>query len=344
MAPNLKNGVNPLTWNVPISNKDGTPTNEFMRKWLQQQTSNSSVPDLTTAAAVSARLDLLGTLPGMLLERGATAWGGLASPADATKFLNGAALPAYAAVKDSDLALTDITTNNVSITAHGFAPKAPNDATKFLNGTGSYSVPAGSVSSAAASIQDDGTNLYVALSDADGQLILDGSGDPVFVAEVLPRTALPPLEVDILVRPSASAAAVTGDNTTYQLLFGTVIKNVGGAWNPATSVFTAPSAGLYVFICSSLLTNINASTHNDTNIQAIGSVIGTVYSAIQCGTVLANSSGQLGQEGTFQLSLALHETVTFNAQVSGSVKDVGVFGAATPQLFTYLSGYKVLGS
>lgn len=56
------------------------------------------------------------------------------SPADATKFLNGAATPAYAAVKESDLATTDVTTNDVTSTKHGLAPKAPADATKFLNG------------------------------------------------------------------------------------------------------------------------------------------------------------------------------------------------------------------
>lgn len=46
-------------------------------------------------------------------------------------------------VADADLSLTDITTNNVSTTKHGFAPKLPNDATKFLDGTGAYSVPSG---------------------------------------------------------------------------------------------------------------------------------------------------------------------------------------------------------
>lgn len=56
------------------------------------------------------------------------------SPADATKFLNGAATPAYANVKDSDLATTDVTSNNVGSTKHGFAPKSPADATQFLNG------------------------------------------------------------------------------------------------------------------------------------------------------------------------------------------------------------------
>lgn len=56
------------------------------------------------------------------------------SPADATKFLNGAATPAFAQVKGSDLSMSDVTTNNVSSTAHGFVPKSPADATQFLNG------------------------------------------------------------------------------------------------------------------------------------------------------------------------------------------------------------------
>jgi hypothetical protein len=65
-----------------------------------------------------------------------------ATPSDATQFLNGAATPAFAQVKDTDLALTDVTGNNVSTTKHGFVPKAPNDATKFLNGLGAWAAPA----------------------------------------------------------------------------------------------------------------------------------------------------------------------------------------------------------
>lgn len=65
------------------------------------------------------------------------------SPSDATKFLNGAATPAFAQVKDSDLSTTNITTNNVTTAKHGFAPILPNDATKFLDGTGAYTVPPG---------------------------------------------------------------------------------------------------------------------------------------------------------------------------------------------------------
>jgi hypothetical protein len=47
------------------------------------------------------------------------------------------------AATDATLSTTDITTNNVSTTKHGFAPKAPNAAAQFLNGVGGYSVPGG---------------------------------------------------------------------------------------------------------------------------------------------------------------------------------------------------------
>ena len=46
-------------------------------------------------------------------------------------------------ITDATLSFSDITTNDVSTTKHGFAPKAPNDATKYLDGTGNYSTPAG---------------------------------------------------------------------------------------------------------------------------------------------------------------------------------------------------------
>lgn len=56
---------------------------------------------------------------------------------------NAAGNPAFGAVVEADVTLADNTTNNVSTTKHGFAPKSPNDATKYLDGSGAYSVPAG---------------------------------------------------------------------------------------------------------------------------------------------------------------------------------------------------------
>jgi hypothetical protein len=46
---------------------------------------------------------------------------------------------------DATIAMSDITTNNVSTSLHGWTPKAPNDTTKFLRGDAIWAVPAGAI-------------------------------------------------------------------------------------------------------------------------------------------------------------------------------------------------------
>jgi hypothetical protein len=43
-----------------------------------------------------------------------------------------------APITEATLSLSDVTTNNVSTTKHGFTPKAPNDTTKYLRGDGAW--------------------------------------------------------------------------------------------------------------------------------------------------------------------------------------------------------------
>lgn len=57
----------------------------------------------------------------------------------------GAVVAAANDYSEADLSFTNITTNNVSTSKHGFAPILPNDATKYLDGTGAYSVPGGAI-------------------------------------------------------------------------------------------------------------------------------------------------------------------------------------------------------
>lgn len=76
-----------------------------------------------------------------------SAFGGIANNTTATdKFLRqvSTGTPSFEQVTDADLSLSNITTNDVSTSKHGFAPILPNDATKYLDGTGAYTVPAGS--------------------------------------------------------------------------------------------------------------------------------------------------------------------------------------------------------
>lgn len=49
-------------------------------------------------------------------------------------------------ISDATISTTDITTNNVSITKHGFAPKAPNNTTTFLRGDATWAAPPGGAS------------------------------------------------------------------------------------------------------------------------------------------------------------------------------------------------------
>lgn len=46
-------------------------------------------------------------------------------------------------VQEDNIYLNDVTTNDVSITKHGYAPKAPNDTSKFLRGDGTWNAPPG---------------------------------------------------------------------------------------------------------------------------------------------------------------------------------------------------------
>lgn len=64
------------------------------------------------------------------------------------------ALAYKATVAESDLAFTDVTTANVSTTAHGLTPKAPNDTSKFLRGDGTWAAVPGGMTKYAVTVGD----------------------------------------------------------------------------------------------------------------------------------------------------------------------------------------------
>lgn len=67
-------------------------------------------------------------------------------------------------IAEAALALTDVTTANASITAHGFLPKLSNVVTEFLNGTGAFSTPAGGGDVTLAGLQTFITNIKTFMS------------------------------------------------------------------------------------------------------------------------------------------------------------------------------------
>lgn len=82
------------------------------------------------------------------------------TPVPNTRTVNGQALSSNVSVTDANLSTSDVTTNDLSITKHGFAPKAPNDTSKFLRGDGSWAAPGGGAGSTLKWVSTGDTSLY----------------------------------------------------------------------------------------------------------------------------------------------------------------------------------------
>jgi hypothetical protein len=119
-------------------------------------------------------------------------------------------------VTETGISLSDVTTANVSITKHGFAPKAPNDVTKYLDGTGLYSIPAGG----------GGSSLLTTKGDVFGYSTVNARIPVGADGQVLTADSVQTLGVKWGAMP---AVIVTGpstrNNVTASRVIGSVYQN-----------------------------------------------------------------------------------------------------------------------
>lgn len=258
-AVTKKNTVNRLDYNIPIVHADGRPTEEFQRKWLQQASTNAAIPDVTTISGVSAILDLITAAKGSLLTRGITNWQGLPPATGHDGWL--------------------LTFNNTS--------GLPEWRQLLLTG-----IPA--------AIWIDGAGVgYMALVDANGQEVLDGSGNAIYITNpTLPEAMLPlgsssafgAVKVD-----NSSIAAVLGIITTkfnglyltlsaihnytaggaYQkALYDVITLDSQGAYSAITGKFTPTKAGTYLVFCVGQAQAVTAMTQANMIVSKNGTVGG----------------------------------------------------------------------
>ncbi len=129
---------------------------------------------------------------------------------------------------------------------------------------------------------------------------------------------------------------VTGDGTSYTILFDSAVINQGSHYNTGTGIFTAPVAGFYSFSANVLVGDIG--THNECILFFTGNVNQT--RASNCNPSAMKTGGnQLSVGGSFFINMAANDTMKIVLYVAGSTKTVDVQGDASQlNAFTQFSG------
>ena len=107
----------------------------------------------------------------------------------------------------------------------------------------------------------DGAVAYIDYNHSTNELSLTGNGNTALKIDSAGRVTKP-LQPTFVVSPSSNSGTI-GADTTYDIVAGTEIKDIGGNWSSAT--FTAPITGSYLFTHS-----INVANYDhDNNYSAV---------------------------------------------------------------------------
>ena len=241
-----------------------------------------------------------------------------------TKSITGANIKAL--VTDANLTTTDITTNNVSTSKHGFAPKAPNDSTKFLDGTGAWSTPASGgltqFTEAANSSAPNGTvpvnslTATGAATNIDAAIVPKGTG--ALLANIPDNTATGgnkrgQYAVDWQMLRNANTQVANGNQSAI----------VGGGYNTVSGAnsFTGAGQGLQVSGTN------GAAFGQNSNVSGNHS-----FAAGSSNTVSGNFSCSFGESNT------VSRAHSFSAGILNSISSSAVYAFATGYQNTVTQG------
>jgi hypothetical protein len=228
------------------------------------------------------------------------------SPADATKFLNGAATPAYAAVKDSDLSTSNVTANDVSTAKHGFAPKGTGTGTKYLDDTGAYSTVPGTPGGGS------GTGFPWGGDGSDGVLDFDGTNT---FSGIATTTGAAPNLVYSLVRDIYP--------TTLTVESGKTLKTVSFRIFASVSVTVNGTLRNNGGVGSTFLGGNSAENALAGTLPLAGTSTGTSGGAGGAGSTTNGSQGAVGATGRAGANSIILTAATFSSWNSGKGGDVG---------------------
>jgi hypothetical protein len=125
---------------------------------------------------------------------------------------------------------------------------------------------------------------------------------------------------------SAPAYDVTGDGTSYKIIFDTELVDRGSNYNPTTAVFTAPVTGLYRLTARALIVDL-AAAHNS-HVLSI-STSNRDYNQNDAFPAASNPFVTQRELAVSVLAdMDIGDTAIVNLSVGGSTKVVDVYGGA----------------
>ena len=143
---------------------------------------------------------------------------------------------------------------------------------------------------------------------------------------------------DFLATMATTVSDVTGNNTTYTVVFDTESFDVAGSFSGST--FTAKCAGKYLFTWCVGYTGLSAGhTRQDTGLlhRRGGSTINSVIKVSNPFAQGANGGANYSESGSIELLLLEGDTVVVSANISGGTLTADILGSAGTR-YTWFSG------
>lgn len=135
---------------------------------------------------------------------------------------------------------------------------------------------------------------------------------------------------------------VTGDGTTYQIIFDNEYFDIGGDYDTATGVFTAPSAGYYAFNVTAGMSGMGVASTDGILVLKTSNQANGLNSA---GDPLAMSgktnTGQTTWTVSFVAYMDAADTAFTELLVWGVAKTVDLFSNGPTNPNSWFSGYKI---